>query len=316
MKTSILPLFLLLLFSIGNLNAQVGIGTTNPDDSAELDVTSPNDNKGFLPPRLDTDQRNGIANPAAGLVIYNTDINCLEVWNSTTWVNLCTVAPPPVAPEACDNDVSDGTGTIVQMFYDFDGDGVGEFSWCAREVGLDTDNADGDNDPTTGTIEQVWLDRNLGAWRVATASNDAQGYGDLYQWGRAMDGHQKRYQLNNDPIEGGGSQGGFANGAWFNSNNATNNPTDTRFIIRVIDPEGDWVVDNNFDRWITGDNIPCPVGYTVPSLADFDEADDSFTTSLIDSPLRLPSPGARNGIDGFDFAVGFRSLHWTNYRRW
>ena len=43
--------------------------------------------------------------------------------------------------------------------------------------------------PVTG---KVWLDRNLGSTQVATSSTDAASYGDLYQWGRAADGHQVR----------------------------------------------------------------------------------------------------------------------------
>ena len=43
--------------------------------------------------------------------------------------------------------------------------------------------------PITG---KTWLDRNLGATQVATSSTDAASYGDLYQWGRAADGHQVR----------------------------------------------------------------------------------------------------------------------------
>lgn len=43
--------------------------------------------------------------------------------------------------------------------------------------------------PTTG---RVWMDRNLGATRVATSGTDASAYGYLYQWGRDGDGHQIR----------------------------------------------------------------------------------------------------------------------------
>jgi hypothetical protein len=38
----------------------------------------------------------------------------------------------------------------------------------------------------------VWLDRNLGATQVATSFDDSAAYGDLYQWGRAKDGHEDR----------------------------------------------------------------------------------------------------------------------------
>ena len=41
--------------------------------------------------------------------------------------------------------------------------------------------------PHTG---RVWLDRNIGASRVCTSYDDAQCYGDCYQWGRGYDGHQ------------------------------------------------------------------------------------------------------------------------------
>jgi hypothetical protein len=39
---------------------------------------------------------------------------------------------------------------------------------------------------------RVWLDRNLGATQVATSFDDSAAYGDLYQWGRAKDGHEDR----------------------------------------------------------------------------------------------------------------------------
>ncbi len=38
----------------------------------------------------------------------------------------------------------------------------------------------------------VWLQQNLGAMQVATASTDASAYGDYFQWGRWDDGHQLR----------------------------------------------------------------------------------------------------------------------------
>jgi hypothetical protein len=63
---------LLLLASI-SLNAQVGIGTTVPDASSILDVSS--NTKGLLMPRLTTTERNAIVLPAEGLMIYNTTLD-------------------------------------------------------------------------------------------------------------------------------------------------------------------------------------------------------------------------------------------------
>lgn len=50
----------------------VGIGTTKPDQSAILDLSSTN--KGLLMPRVTLQQRNGIQNPANGLIVYQTDV--------------------------------------------------------------------------------------------------------------------------------------------------------------------------------------------------------------------------------------------------
>lgn len=64
-------------------NAQVGIGTTNPDDSAMLDIASTT--KGFLPPRMTTVQRDAITTPASGLLIFNNTTNQLNYYNGTVW---------------------------------------------------------------------------------------------------------------------------------------------------------------------------------------------------------------------------------------
>jgi hypothetical protein len=67
-------------------DGNVGIATTTPDLSAALDVSS--SSKGFLPPRMTYNQRNAIANPAQGLVIYCTDCGELQVFSGTVWTNM------------------------------------------------------------------------------------------------------------------------------------------------------------------------------------------------------------------------------------
>lgn len=63
--------------------SQVGIGTTAPDPSSILDVTSTTG--GFLPPRMTEIQRDNITSPAEGLFVYNLDDNCYQFYNGTTW---------------------------------------------------------------------------------------------------------------------------------------------------------------------------------------------------------------------------------------
>jgi hypothetical protein len=54
--------------------------------SALLEVQSTT--KGFLPPRMTTTQKNAIATPAAGLVVYDSTTNKLTCYNGTTWNDL------------------------------------------------------------------------------------------------------------------------------------------------------------------------------------------------------------------------------------
>lgn len=88
MKKLILS-FLLLSCSI-SLHAQVGIGTETPNASAILDVTSTS--QGVLLPRMTTTQRDAIASPAAGLFIFNTTSNNLNMFNGGIWYEFSTTA--------------------------------------------------------------------------------------------------------------------------------------------------------------------------------------------------------------------------------
>ncbi|NOT50503.1 MAG: hypothetical protein HOP10_04410 [Chitinophagaceae bacterium] len=75
----------------------VGIGTSTPNASAQLDVVSTN--KGLLLPRMTSSNRVLISNPANGLIVYDTTFNRLYqyqdgVWryliNNTYWVQSST----------------------------------------------------------------------------------------------------------------------------------------------------------------------------------------------------------------------------------
>lgn len=59
----------------------VGIGTTSP--AALLDLTSTS--QGFLPPRLTSEQRDGIPAPPEGLTIYNTTTKRLNFHDGDNW---------------------------------------------------------------------------------------------------------------------------------------------------------------------------------------------------------------------------------------
>jgi len=79
-------LYALFFFSL-NIYSQVGIGTTSPDSSSQLDIVSTN--KGILIPRLTVVQRIAVSNPADGLLVYQTDdIIGFYYFNGTNWVRI------------------------------------------------------------------------------------------------------------------------------------------------------------------------------------------------------------------------------------
>lgn len=73
------------VFGVG-VSGQTGIGTASPDASAMLDVTSTT--RGLLPPRMTTAQRDAIASPANGLILYNSTTSKLQVRAGGAWVDL------------------------------------------------------------------------------------------------------------------------------------------------------------------------------------------------------------------------------------
>ncbi|MCD6259416.1 MAG: cadherin domain-containing protein [Helicobacteraceae bacterium] len=140
--------------------------------------------------------------------------------------------------------------------------------------------------PFTG---KVWLDRNLGASRVCTASDDANCFGDYYQWGRDADGHEKSNSVITDTL-------------------ATDvNSAGVGFITNSSEPY-DWVgigVDDNGSlrsaNWSKTDGTSvCPVGFRVPTITELAAETTSASTpvkhsaSAFNNFLKLPNAGIRN----------------------
>jgi uncharacterized protein (TIGR02145 family) len=145
----------------------------------------------------------------------------------------------------------------------------------------------------TNTITgKTWLDRNLGATQVATGITDAASYGDLYQWGRLTDGHEKRSSSYTDALSTGDI------------------PGNNRFIrvqqrfdddYNEIPSDMDWRSPQNDDLWqgIAGINNPCPTGYRLPTDSELNEERSSWSSrnwvGAFASVLKLPSAGRRLG---------------------
>jgi len=102
------------LFILNIADAQTGIGTTTPDASAKLDVSSTS--KGFLPPRMTSLQRTGISSPASGLMVYQTDGTAgLYYYGSSGWIYIInsTTNVVAVVNGGTGTTTSTGTGSVV-----------------------------------------------------------------------------------------------------------------------------------------------------------------------------------------------------------
>ena len=120
--------FFLVIFYLSAFTsiAQTGIGTTTPDPSAKLDVSSTN--KGFLPPRVtltSTSDITTIPNPVTALLVYNTGSNVnlsagYYYWNGTAWTKIgnngSILASNTVTISATGTAPTSGTRTIDQTF--------------------------------------------------------------------------------------------------------------------------------------------------------------------------------------------------------
>jgi len=148
------------------------------------------------------------------------------------------------------------------------------------------------------TTNECWMDRNLGASRVATAFNDAQAYGDLFQWGRLDDGHQTR-----------------TSGITTNLSNS-DNPGHSNFITTSASPN-DWRSPENDNLWqgVGGINNPCPNGWRLPTSAEWDAERAGWSlqdyNGAFASPLKLPVAGTRDN-NGSLHSVGSYGDYWSS----
>lgn len=157
--------------------------------------------------------------------------------------------------------------------------------------------------------EKVWLDRNLGANRVAISAIDYQGYGSLYQWGRLNDGHQCVNWIN--AYSGIGLNGSTI------IPSSTNIPGHFMYI-KGFHPASDWRVPQNNMLWqgSNGANNPCPNGYRIPTQIEMNGEINSWDTKNTNggynSSLKWTVAGYREFYDGIIYDSGISGGVWTS----
>lgn len=196
------------------------------------------------------------------------------------------------------------SNSVIDSVTDSVIDSVGSSGDGAIRNGVERDAMDG-KDRSTKVVEVTnpktgltWMDRNLGASRVAEQFDDEEAYGDLYQWGRPADGHQKRKS---------GRTGELS---------ATDQPGHGEFILSYSAPY-DWRSPQNDKLWqgVDGVNNPCPAGFRLPTNAEWELERKSWALNTREgafgSPLKLPAAGFHLS-SGLMHYVGSRGGYWTS----
>jgi len=180
---------------------------------------------------------------------------------------------------------------------------LGEFAWVERtnKIMIEKENSAGGISAFTGGLfrgltyalvtspntGRVWLDRNLGATQVATSRTDSAAYGDLYQWGRATDGHESRTSGTTTTMA------------------TTITPGTNTFVTTNAAPY-DWTTadstgSSRTSAWINaGTNDICPAGFSVPTEAELTADTTKITNSAtaFSSFLKIPGAGYRYRANG------------------
>ena len=156
---------------------------------------------------------------------------------------------------------------------------------------------------TYGTVlsanNRCWLDRNLGAKRVARSPSDSESFGDLFQWGRGDDGHQVR----NSPLT--------------TTLSVNKTPEHNFFIIARNNPHN-WLNLPDDSLWSYNTNNPCPQNFRLPTEEEWSEEFHSWNVKnsmgAFASRLKLPSAGQRLEESGVirNASSRGRGYYWSN----
>jgi hypothetical protein len=159
--------------------------------------------------------------------------------------------------------------------------------------------------------DEIWLQQNIGSGRVATGQTDSLSYGDVFQWGRWADGHQKRNAAVTTTAPSPNNPSGL-NGGSVNFIGSTTPWWDNGTLTDT------WTAPTPSAATATNGCDPCRAlgnGWRLPTQQEWQNviSGESITTpaNAYSSNLKLTTGGNRNSSGGYDF-VGVRGYYWSS----
>jgi uncharacterized protein (TIGR02145 family) len=98
---------------------------------------------------------------------------------------------------------------------------------------------------------------------------------------------------------------------------SSNQPGHGSFILQQ-DNTNDWRNPQNNNLWqgVNGVNNPCPIGYRVPTITEWQQETNSFisqnSAGAFASQLKLTMTGRRNSSSGTLLVVGSNGFYWSS----